>query len=234
MRKDLKKLASLISISLSTSVSLTAETLDESVTDSSDENMINASVLNQNISIHLAAHRSHSSHSSHSSHRSSSGATYRAPRASAPVYPAATPPQKPPSFQKSNPLGQQVKPPGSIPKSTNKQEKKAKDDAKKRAEYHRKWKENQEKKKADTVNNSVVEKRKSSNAKKKTNEKRRIYIIKRLQLALSFKGYDVGEVNGVMGSKTISSIKKYKQKIGLKSKHHIDKELLNSLGIIGY
>lgn len=240
MRKDLKKLASLISLSLSASVTSTVEAIEDPLIFSADEDFFNASVLNKDVSKYLFAHRSHASHSSHASHRSSSsGATYSAPRAPAPARPAVKSKPKPqPKFQKSDPLGQPAKPTGSIPSYIGSLGEKsdAESLARKKAEYHRKWQEAQKKKKASGLHkgNSDVAKNKATNSERKTPKERRIYIIKRIQLALSFKGYDVGGADGIMGPKTVQAIKKYKQKTGLKGKNLIDKELLNSLGIIGF
>lgn len=84
LKKNIKRLAALISASLATDITYASIDTDDKLTMPNDQ-PIRANVLNPSVPFELAAHRSHrshSSHSSHSSHRSSSGGygTYSAPR----------------------------------------------------------------------------------------------------------------------------------------------------------
>lgn len=68
--------------------------------------------LNSQVPLFLAQHRSHSSHGSHGSHRSSSPTpTPRYPVPSPAPAPAPFPAPTPPPAPKSDPLGQEAKPP---------------------------------------------------------------------------------------------------------------------------
>ena len=118
MNRYFKRLAALISTSLAYNTQATVTTNHLEDTDENKDKSLSISILNQDVSTFLAAHRSHSSHSSHGSHRSSSGSSSSrsTPKPSAPVYRRAEPT---PSIPKSDPIGQEPREPSSYPSAEN-------------------------------------------------------------------------------------------------------------------
>ncbi|BFM22475.1 hypothetical protein R50076_35240 [Gilvimarinus japonicus] len=60
----------------------------------------------------------------------------------------------------------------------------------------------------------------------------RAAIIRRVQLALDILGHYNGDIDGVMGPQTRAAIQKYRTEKNMSKIGLIDKNLLNSLGIL--
>ncbi len=55
--------------------------------------------------------------------------------------------------------------------------------------------------------------------------------IRQVQTALTLRGYDVGPIDGAMGTKTTTAIEGFQQQTGLQVNGKIDTSLLRKLGI---
>ena len=57
--------------------------------------------------------------------------------------------------------------------------------------------------------------------------------VRRVQIALTAKGFDPGRINGVVDAKTKEAVRKFQDRFGIKATGTIDNQTLFALGVVG-